>query len=196
MKRFLLLFLLLTATLALLFLLIRTPDLPLEELKQRYTNGSSQFMPIAGMQVHYRDEGPRTDTLPLLLLHGTASSLHTWDSLVPFLTEKRIIRLDLPGYGLTGPHPQGNYLSTMYSAVLDTLLQRLGVDRCIVAGNSLGGFLTWTYALDRPQVQGIILIDPGGFTNKAISSNIGFKLAKTPVVNQLVKYITPASLFR
>ncbi|HMO32705.1 MAG TPA: alpha/beta hydrolase [Lacibacter sp.] len=196
MKKTLSVLFILAALLALLFLLLRTPDLPLDELKQRYTNASSQFMPIAGMEVHYRDEGPRTDSLPILLLHGTASSLHTWDSLVALLPQKRCIRLDLPGYGLTGPHPQGDYRSSTYSLVFDTLLQRLGVEQCIVAGNSLGGFLTWTYALDRPQVKGIVLVDPGGFTNAAAPSNIGFVLAKTPGVNRLVKYITPRSLFR
>ena len=172
MKRLLLITALLIVLFAFLFLFMRTPNIPLEALQQRYANSASQFASIAGMQVHFRDEGPRTDSLPLVLLHGTASSLHTWDSLMPFFSHKRIIRLDLPGYGLTGPHPQSNYRSAMYHAVLDTLLQQRGVARCIVAGNSLGGFLAWTYALDRPQVQGIILINPGGFTNKAISGSV------------------------
>lgn len=196
MQRFFVIAAWVVALLAGSFLLLRTPDLPLAQLQQRYTHARSQFIRIAGMQVHYCDEGPRTDSLPLLLLHGTASSLHTWDSLVALLPQKRCIRLDLPGYGLTGPHPLGNYRWATYAAVFDTLLQRLGVDRCIVGGNSLGGFLSWTYALDRPQVKGIILINPGGFTNTSAPSNIGFRLAKTPVVNRLIKHITPRSLFR
>lgn len=185
------------AVLLLLFLLVRTPDLPLEQLQQRYTNATSQFLRIAGMQVHYRDEGPRTDSVPMLLLHGTASSLHTWDSVVPLLPQKRCIRLDLPGYGLTGAHPQGSYFAATYAAVFDTLLQQLGVNSCIVAGNSLGGFLAWTYALHNPAVKGLVLIDAGGFSiGKGSSSNLGFRLARIPVVNQLMKHITPAALFR
>lgn len=197
MKRILIISFFVLALLLLLFLLVRTPDLPIDELKQRYTNPASQFVTIAGMQVHYRDEGPRTDPLPILLLHGTASSLHTWDSLVPLLPQKRCIRLDLPGYGLTGPHPEANYFSGTYAAVFDTLLQKLEVDSCLVGGNSLGGFLAWTYALHNPAVKGLVLIDAGGFSiGKGSSSNLGFRLARIPGVNQLMKHITPAALFR
>ena len=91
--------------LAVVILIFRTPDIPQKDLLPVYANQTSQFYQAQGMQIHYRDEGPRSDKLPLVLLHGTGSSLHTWDSLVVKLPEKRIIRLDLPGFGLTGPHP-------------------------------------------------------------------------------------------
>lgn len=196
MKKILGTILVTAGVLGLLVYWLHTPDISLAVLKEKYTNAASRFMRINGMEVHYRDEGPRTDALPILLLHGTASSLHTWDSLVPLFPEKRMIRLDLPGYGLTGPHPQADYRSVAYAQVFDTLLQRLRVDSCIVAGNSLGGFLAWTYVLHNPQVRGLVLIDAGGFSIGKPSGNLGFRIARTPVVNQLVKYITPRSLFR
>ena len=55
-----------------------------------YTNNASRFFEIQGMQVHYRDEGPREDKFPLVLLHGTGSSLHTWDSLVQLCPKKDV----------------------------------------------------------------------------------------------------------
>jgi len=77
-------------------------DIPIDQLKTKYTNEYSRFMPLMGMQVHYRDEGNPNDTLPLVLIHGTSASLHTWDSLVIRLKDKkRIISMDLPAFGLT-----------------------------------------------------------------------------------------------
>jgi|GEM_PF-4548171 len=64
---------------------------------------ASKFMPLLGMKVHYRDEGISSDSVPLVLLHGMSSSLHTWDSVTLQMTaKKRVISLDLPGFGLTG----------------------------------------------------------------------------------------------
>ena len=57
-------------------------DIPREKLKPKYTNASSHFMPLMGMQVHYRDEGNTNDSVPVILLHGMSSSLNTWDSVV------------------------------------------------------------------------------------------------------------------
>ena len=62
-------------------------DVPLADLKPLYTNAQSYFIPIMGMNVHVRDEGSATDSIPLILLHGMSSSLNTWDSVAYFLKE-------------------------------------------------------------------------------------------------------------
>jgi hypothetical protein len=54
-------------------------DIPLNELKEKYADTNSSFIAVDGMEVHYRDEGNQTDTTPIVLIHGTASSLHTFD---------------------------------------------------------------------------------------------------------------------
>jgi len=101
-------------------------EIPVEKLKGKYADGHSQFMPLMGMNIHYRDEGNTADSLPLLLIHGTSSSLHTWDSLVNRLSPfKRIIRLDLPAFGLTGPNPGQDYSIGFYNRVIDSFLIRL-----------------------------------------------------------------------
>lgn len=51
----------------------------MNELKAKYTNTASSFISVNGMDVHYRDEGDLSDTLPIVLIHGTGSSLHTFD---------------------------------------------------------------------------------------------------------------------
>ena len=80
------------------------PDRPVEDLKARWAPPPSVFIEIGGLSVHLRDEGPRDDTEPIVLLHGTSSSLHTWEGWVQGLkSQRRVIRFDLPGFGLTGP---------------------------------------------------------------------------------------------
>lgn len=79
-------------------------NISVEELKKKYANAESAFVEIDGMQVHFRDQGLATDSLPIVLIHGTGASLHTWEPWVNELKNKhRIITLNLPAYGLTGP---------------------------------------------------------------------------------------------
>lgn len=195
-KRMIIALLSVVLLLAILILIFRTPDIPLKDLLPVYANQTSQFYETEGMKIHYRDEGPKADKLPLVLLHGTGSSLHTWDSLAAKLPEKRIIRLDMPGFGLTGPHPLRNYTPENTAKIIDDLLQYLRADSCIIAGNSLGGFIAWSYALDHPRAKKMILIDAAGFRSTTGGKNLAFQLARMPLVNQLVKVVTPRSLVR
>ena len=173
-------------------------DIRLEELKQQYTNEQSKFVTIEGINVHYRDEGNKTDSIPLVLIHGTSSSLHTWDSIVPaLLNKKRIIRLDLPAFGLTGPHPKRDYSIAFYNQFIDSFLSTIGVQQYIIAGNSLGGSIAWNQALSYPQkVKQLILINSGGYPKKNEKGNIGFKLASMPVIGDILVKFTPRSLIR
>ena len=180
---------------AMLLVIFQTPDIPVSRLKETYGGGKSRYLPVNGMSVHYRDEGPAIDSLPLVLLHGSGSSLHTWDSLVAQLEGKRCIRIDLPGFGLTGPHPQGDYRMSTTGSILDSVLRFLKVDSCIMAGNSLGGLVAWSYATAHPKVEALILVDPAGFPpEKGKGGNLAFRLARIPVLNKLLTYITPKSL--
>ena len=183
--------------LALLAFLFKS-DIPFEELKNKYTNEQSKFINIQGVNVHYRDEGNQNDSIPLVLIHGTSSSLHTWDSIVPALVgKKRIIRLDLPAFGLTGPHPQRDYSINFYNQFIDAFLNAIGIQEYIIAGNSLGGSIAWNQALAYPdKVKQLILINSGGYPKKNEKGNIGFKLASIPVVGDVLVKFTPRALIR
>lgn len=169
-------------------------DIPPEKLIEKYANADSKFMRLMGMNVHYRDEGNPNDSLPLILIHGTASSLLTWDSSVQLLKKQhRIIRFDLPGYALTGPNPEKDYGFDFYTQFVDSCINRLRISRCFLAGNSLGGGIAWHYTLAHAEkVARLILVDASGYVN-SIKPNgaLGFKLAQIPVLNQLLKWITP-----
>ncbi len=172
------------------------PDRPVAQLKPRWALPPSQFVALDGMQVHLRDQGPRDDPTPIVLLHGTSASLHTWEGWVAALQNKRrVISLDLPGFGLTGPFPDGDYRMAHYSAFLANVLDLLQVPRAVVAGNSFGGQLAWQFALDHPQrVERLVLVDAAGYPRNATSIPIGFRLAQIPVLAPLMDNLLPRAM--
>ena len=168
-------------------------DKPLAELNEKYATAPSAFLTVDGMEVHYRDEGNKTDSLPLVLIHGTGSSLHTFDAwTVELKKEKRVIRMDLPAFGLTGPFPDRVYNIDHYVAFVNQFLTALGIQQCIIGGNSLGGEIAWNFTVQHPEkVQKLILIDAAGYPLQSQSVPIGFKIARTPVLNKMMTFITP-----
>ena len=168
-------------------------DVSVEELKKKYANTESEFVEIDGMQVHFRDQGLATDSLPIVLIHGTGASLHTWESWVNELKNKhRIITLDLPAYGLTGPNKTGDYSQDFYVNFMENFLSKLNIKRCVLGGNSLGGSITWAFALEHPERVGkMILVDAGGYPMVSKSVPIAFQIARMPIVGNLFKYILP-----
>jgi pimeloyl-ACP methyl ester carboxylesterase len=172
------------------------PDRAVADLKPRWALSPSQFLAIDGMLVHLRDQGPRDDPAPIVLLHGTSASLHTWEGWVAVLqTKRRVISLDLPGFGLTGPFPDGDYRMSHYSAFLAHVLEQLQVPRAVVAGNSFGGQLAWQFALDYPQrVERLVLVDAAGYPRNATSMPIGFRLAQIPALAPLMANLLPRQM--
>lgn len=150
------------------------------------------------MPVHYRDEGDPSDSIPLILLHGTSSSLLTWDSCTQaWITEHRVVRMDLPGFGLTGPNPTKDYSIEMYVKFLDSFLQQQHIDQFYLAGNSLGGLIAVYYSVTYPdKVKKLILLDPAGYPVENAKGSLGFNLAKIPVLNKILTIATPKSIVR
>ena len=180
--------------------LSRAPDRAPETLVARWAPPPSDFIDVKGQAVHLRDQGPRADAAPIVLLHGTAASLHTWEGWASALSkERRVITLDLPGFGLTGPFA-GQYTpddyrgDTLARFVID-VLDQLGVPRFIIGGNSLGGEVAWRIASLVPgRVQRLILVDASGTAFQPDSVPLGFVIARLPVVRHLGEYLLPRAL--
>lgn len=172
-------------------------DIPVGELKKKYASEASQFVEVDGMQVHYRDEGNALDTVPLVLIHGTAASLHTWDTCTKeWIKNHRVIRFDLPAFGLTGPNAENDYSMERYSEFVNQLLKKLNINHCYLVGNSLGGRITWEYTLRHPEkVEKMILVDASGYTfDSDNAGTLAFILGKTPVLKNLLKYLMSRSV--
>lgn len=173
-------------------------DVPIAKLTPKYAQPPSQFMELMGMNVHYRDEGPLTDTLPIVLLHGTSSFLQTWDACTAeWARSHRVIRMDLPGFGLTGPAASGDYSIEAYVSFLHAFLTKLNIETFYLAGNSLGGSIACSYAAEYPdQVKKLILIDPARYPITGAKGALAFRIAQIPVINNLFKILTPRNIVR
>jgi len=185
--------LLLAGALGAAFIAWRVPDQPVSALQAKWAPPPSQFIAVRGMQVHLRDEGPRDDPVPIVLLHGTSASLHTWEGWTRELTrERRVIRFDLPGFGLTGPSPDGIYTVESYVDTVLAVADRLGVQRFVLAGNSLGGYVAWATAVLHPErVERLVLVDAAGYPFQSQSVPLAFRIARTPILNVLMRDVLP-----
>lgn len=174
------------------------PDKPVSELTARWAQPPSQFLSVGTMQVHLRDEGPRDDPAPIVLLHGTSDSLHTWDGWAAALRgQRRVIRFDLPGFGLTGPDPQADYSIEAYVRFVLAVLDQLGVRSVVLGGNSLGGHIAWRTAHAQPdRVRRLVLVDAAGYPLPPAEVHMGFRLALSWPANRVLEWVLPRGLVR
>jgi len=167
----------------------------LDNLKLKYINKESKFIEIEGAthqcRLHYRDEGSGP---VLFLLHGVCASLHTWDAWVEELKPYyRIIRIDIPGFGFSSPLTKGNYNPEMGVEIMEELVKKLGIAQFFLAGNSIGGFIAWKYALKYPdRVKKLILIDAVGY-NQKLPWMVSF--ASNPFIRPFARRIMPRFFF-
>lgn len=169
------------------------PDVPVSTLERRYTDEHSDFVDVDDTRIHYREEG-NPDGPTVLLLHGTFSSLHTWDGWVDELGEAfRLVRLDMPGFGLTGPREEGEHTLEALVDIVGAFCDELGLSDVAVAGSSLGGGVAWRMAVSRPDlVSKLVLVSAGGST---LLSNIveNYRMFGS---SALARYVTPRMLVR
>jgi pimeloyl-ACP methyl ester carboxylesterase len=185
---------------ALAVTLSRAPDRSVQSLVARWAPPPSDFIEVKGQLVHLRDVGPRGDPAPIVLLHGTSASLHTWEGWTAVLGKhRRVIAFDLPGFGLTGPfagnYPKDDYRGDAYARFVLDVLDALQVPRAVIGGNSLGGEIAWRAASIAPQrIEGLILVDASGYELAPDSVPLGFRIASIPVLNRIGEHLLPRAL--
>lgn len=161
-------------------------SVPLDTLKDKYSISDDEFVRVKGIDIHYKDEGKGP---VLILFHGICSSLYTWDGWVDELKSSyRIIRMDLPGWGLTGPAEFSMNLDEMIE-VIDAFVETLEISSFHLAGNSLGGYFAWNYALRHPgKVTKMILLDPVCYPQ---TPPWFIRIAKYPYLTYLSRFMMP-----
>lgn len=176
---------------AVLALFLYAPDKPCITLEAAYPG---DYRTVDGLRLRLRDTGPQ-DAPPVILLHGFGASLDTWEPWAQALSARfRVIRFDLPGFGLTGPDPTGDYTDARAMQILLALMDQLGIDRASIIGNSLGGRIAWTFAADHPErVTRLVLISPDGFASPGFAYG---KAPEIPLMMQALPYVAPRSMIR
>jgi pimeloyl-ACP methyl ester carboxylesterase len=167
------------------------PDKPRGALEATYPG---EYRVVHGVRLRLRDTGPR-GAPAVILLHGFGSSLDTWEPWAKALaTRFRVIRFDLPGFGLTGPDPTGNYSDARQIEILKQLMNQLRLDRADLIGNSLGGRIAWNFAAQYPNlVTRLVLVSPDGFASPGFQYD---KAPETPLMMLALPYVAPRSFLK
>lgn len=181
----------------------KAPDRTLTSLVPRWAPPPSQFVELTLSEglvqiTHLRDEGPREDRLPIVLLHGTSDSLHSWDGWVKELSRtRRVLRVDLPGFGLTGPAPDDDYRMAAYTRFVRALLDQQQLRRVVLVGNSLGGEVAWMSAAALPErVAGLVLLDPAGLPFEPDALPLGFAASRFAPTAWVSQFLLPRPLVK
>lgn len=167
------------------------PDKPRAELEAVYPG---EYWNVDGVRLRLRDTGPR-DGPAVIMLHGFGASLDTWEPWARVLSGRyRVVRFDLPGFGLTGPDPTGDYSDARTMTIIAGLMDQLKIERASVIGNSLGGRIAWNFAALHPErVTRLVLVSPDGFASP------GFAYGTPPEVPLMMKalpYVAPRSVLK
>jgi len=117
---------------------------------------------VAGASANYVEmgEGP-----PLVLVHGLSGAWQNWLENIPhFARSHRVVAVDLPGFGAS-PMPPWKISIPAYGRFLRDFCERLGIDRCSLVGNSMGGFIATELAISDPErVDELVLVSAAGIT--------------------------------
>lgn len=171
-----------------------TPDKPRAVLEAKYLDRPEDMIVVAGARMHVRDSGPRSGPT-VIMIHGFGASLHTWEPWAEMLQDRfRVIRLDLPGSGLSSPDPTGRYDDGRTMELLIALMDQLGVTKTALIGNSIGGRISWRFAAEHPgRVSKLVLIAPDGYASHGFVYD---QAPKVPVTLRAMRYILPKPLLR
>jgi pimeloyl-ACP methyl ester carboxylesterase len=174
-----------------LALWLYAPDMPRAALEAAYPG---DYRTVDGVRMRLRDTGPR-DATAVILLHGFGASLETWEPWAQALSARyRVIRFDLPGFGLTGPDPTGDYSDAREMKILAGLMDQLSIARASLVGNSLGGRIAFNFAaLHSDRVTRLALVSPDGFASKGFAYG---KAPEIPFIMRALPYVAPRDLLR
>lgn len=124
-----------------------------------------------GLTLHYLEHGTGT---PVVFIHGSgpgASGHSNFKLNYRWLADHgyRAIVPDLPGYGLSSKPTDCEYVLDFFVVALHRFLENIGISRCVLVGNSLGGAIAMKYALDHPDaVSHLVLMGPGGLEERGV----------------------------
>ena len=140
--------------------------LALGRLRERHAQSASRFIRLPSSELHYIDEGTARDLPPVVLLSAQWLGATAYDAFADRLTgSTRVVRLDLPGHGLSEPFADADYSAGAYARVTNAALDALALRDAVLIGQSHSGISAALAAIDAGRVD--IGADPGNFERNA-----------------------------
>ena len=118
-----------------------------------------------GVAIHYEDHGPKdAETLPVLLTHGYAATCLMWrPQLEAFADRYRLISWDMRGHGQSeSPPDDARYSRELTVEDMRAILDELGIERAVIAGHSLGGYMSLAFQAMHPERTGALILQGTG----------------------------------
>lgn len=146
---------------------VKSSSFVINTLKQK----DSKFFRWRGVDIHYIDEG---SGLPILMVHGLGGSHRNFQKLSHEMKDSfRVIRVDLPGFGLSGFPESGHHYLTMYQDFMTDFINHIGIDSMVLIGNSMGGGISWLTTLNHPdKIKGLVLISAAGYDLQKVKKGV------------------------
>ena len=149
-----------------------SPDIPVEIVNKEYKTEQSKFIEIDDTNVHVLIEGPE-DGDAIVFLHGMGSSLIAWkDVLNDLKGQFKVVSIDLPFHGLTGPAQIGACSPNDVAKFVVRVLSALNINDPFIVGSSWGGHIALELALSGEfNMRGMVLINSSGLESKVSTTN-------------------------
>ena len=123
---------------------------------------TAKYLEINGLRLRYLEWG-RPEALPIVCVHGYTSSAEAFNAVARRLEDRaHLVAMDVRGHGESAWSPDGAYQYADQAGDLTALVDRLGIERFVLIGTSMGGIIAMAYAAQHAQrLRGLILNDIG-----------------------------------
>jgi pimeloyl-ACP methyl ester carboxylesterase len=141
------------------------------------------FVSVEGTRLHWAELGEGSHHVPVVLLHGLNDSHLTWRRVAPGLaSDRRVLMLDLPGYGLS-ERPNASYELGWHAHLIARFLETVGLEQVDIVGHSFGGGVAQVMLLECPtRIRRLVLVASGGLGSEV---TLALRLASLPWVVEL-----------
>ncbi|MCA1558612.1 MAG: alpha/beta hydrolase, partial [Acidobacteria bacterium] len=146
----------------------------------------SRFAEVEGVRLHYQEAGSPADPA-MILIHGFTASTLVWSEVLVPMSERgfHVIAPDLAGFGFSGKPKTAEYTIDWQARLIMGLMDKLGIERATLVGNSYGGAVAAICALDYPErVKSLVLV--GAVSNDNVKKRLLLRLGRSPVVGDLI----------
>lgn len=145
----------------------------------------ARVVDAGGVRLHIYDAGG-SDATPALLIHGLGDEADTWRHVLPALArERRVVALDLPGFGRSDK-PHRAYTSAFFARAAADLLGTLGISRAALVGHSMGAAIAQRLALAQPELAERLVLIGGGLPTRRSRPPAPLWLFLTPGLGELI----------